>query len=72
MCFCHLPNGFKNSGYFLQQNLIKTLQGHPAIFAADDIIVATETSQEENIEAVIKILEKLHEEGYKIGPKKLN
>ena len=71
LCFCHLPNGFKNAGFFLQQNLIKILHGFPVIFCADDIITFTEDSQEENIETVIQILRKLHNEGYKIGPQKI-
>ena len=70
LCFCHWPNSYKNAGFFLQQNILKVLKGFWAIFCADDIIVASEIRQEHNIQTVIKILEKLYEEGYKIGPHK--
>ena len=71
MCFCHLPNGFRNAGYFLQKNRLKILNDIPVIFCADDIIIYSDIGEEDNIKIVIQVLERLHKEGYKIAAHKI-
>ena len=57
------PQGFKNSGYFLQQALLKALKGiNNVLLLADDITIFSTISEEDNIRTVIKVIQRLHEE----------
>ena len=66
------PQGFKNSSYFLQQALLKALKGiNNVLLLADDITIYSTISEEDNIRTVIKVIQRLHEEGFKISHKKV-
>ena len=69
--FTRLVMGFRNSSWFLQQSLNNTLQSlQNVIILADDVICYDENVND-NIDIVIKVIQKLNEAGYKINPKKL-
>ena len=67
------PQGLKNSPYFLQQTLLKALKDiKNVVFLADDIVTFSTISIDDNINTVMKIIERLNEEGLKLSPKKLS
>ena len=64
--------GYKNSPFWLQQSLNKALQSLKNIIVlADDIVCVSEIGIIDNIQTVVKVIEKLNEAGYKLNPKKL-
>ena len=70
--FTVLPQGFKNSPYFLQKvlsTILSDLKG--VLYFADDIVIYSTESMEDNIETVIHVLKRLANEGLKIAPQKL-
>ena len=45
MCFCHLPNGYNNAGFFLQQILVKIIDDNrlqPNAFYESQFIIVAE------------------------------
>ena len=71
--FTVLPQGFKNSSYFLQQVLLKALKDiDNVVFLADDVIIFSTIGIADNIDNVIRVIERLNNEGLKIDPKKFS
>ena len=71
--FTVCPQGFINSGFFLQQALQKTLGDlKNVIFFADDILIFSTESEEDNIKTVVEVLERLKKKDSRCHQRKYN
>ena len=68
LMFRSLPQGFKNSGSFLQVALAKLLHDIPtSLFVADDIIICTKGTFAQHLLEVSKVCERLKEGKFRIS-----
>jgi hypothetical protein len=73
-CFKRAAQGLKNSPLFLKLLMDKTLgdMADDVIHYADDIMIATDGSEEQHIRTVGEVLRRLEEANIKVRPAKLN